>query len=266
MQTCGWQNGGVSSSSSAESPKPQPKPEREPSPPPRSSRRAPAPHERRRDPERTKARILDAAVQEFSAKGFAGARIAEIATRAGVNQQLIAYYFDGKEGLYREIGRRWREHEAEAVPDGLGFAEQITRYVRASVDPRLGGRLLAWDGLADTGDDTSEEALDRNARFRREVEAIRDRQRAGELDDGIDPAALLLIMMGAGNALAVYPQLARGLFDGADGTSADLVEHYAAQLAHLIGLIGGAPRRPQDVGADDTGGRADGGRGASARG
>jgi TetR/AcrR family transcriptional regulator len=232
MQTCGWQNGGVTSSSAGESPKP------ESSRSPRPSRRAPAPHERRRDPERTKARILDAAVEEFSAKGFAGARIAEIATRAGVNQQLIAYYFDSKEGLYREIGRRWREHEAESIPDGLDLAEQIKRYVRASVDPRLGGRLLAWDGLADTGEDDDEEALERNARFRQEVEAIRDRQRAGEVDGGIDPAALLLIMMGAGNALVVYPQLARGLFDGADGTSAELVEHYAGQLAHLIGLIG----------------------------
>ena len=38
-------------------------------------------------------------IAEFSAKGFAGARVSEIAARAGVNQQLIAYYFDGKQGL-----------------------------------------------------------------------------------------------------------------------------------------------------------------------
>src|SRR5207248_833391 len=86
------------------------------------ARRAPAPHERQRDPERTKARILDAATAEFSAKGFAGARVSEIAKRAGVNQQLIAYYFDGKEGLYREIGRRWRAYEAQQVPDDMPFA------------------------------------------------------------------------------------------------------------------------------------------------
>src|SRR5919106_4226073 len=107
-------------------------------------RRAPAPHERQRDPERTKERILEAAIAEFSAKGFAGARVSEIAARAGVNQQLIAYYFDGKEGLYREIGRRWRAYEARAFPEDLDFAELTRRYVRASVDPHLGGRLLAW--------------------------------------------------------------------------------------------------------------------------
>lgn len=199
----------------------------------RSTRRAPAPHERQRDPERTKARILDAASEEFSAKGFAGARVSEIAARAGVNPQLIAYYFDGKEGLYREIGRRWRAYEARAFPDDMDFAERIERYVRASVDTPLSGRLLAWEGLADSGED-DEEAQERNARLRHEVELIRERQRAGELDDRLDPAALLLIAMSASNALAVYPQLARGLF-GADGSSPEVVEHYAEQLARLLG-------------------------------
>lgn len=43
--------------------------------------------------------------------------------------------------------------------------------------------------------------------------------------------------MSAANALAVYPQLARGLF-GADGSSPELVEHYAEQLARLITHLG----------------------------
>jgi TetR/AcrR family transcriptional regulator len=202
-----------------------------------SKRRAPAPADRRRDAERTKARILEAAVAEFSAKGFAGARVSAIADRAGVNQQLIAYYFDGKEGLYREIGRQWRAHEAAAMPDDLDPGEMMRRYVRASVDPRLGGRLLAWDGLADTGgDEDDEEDRERDTRLRHEVEQIRERQQRGELDDRLDPAALLLILFSAGNALAVYPQLARGLL-GADGRSPELVERYADQLAALVARL-----------------------------
>jgi TetR/AcrR family transcriptional regulator len=203
-------------------------------------RRAPAPHERQRDPERTKARILEAATAEFAAKGFAGARVSGIAARAGVNQQLIAYYFDGKEGLYREVGRRWRAYEAEAIPDDTPLAEMIKRYVQASV--HQGGRLLAWEGLADTGEDDGE-ARERNARLRHEVEAIRERQRAGELDDRFDPAALHLITMSAANALAVYPHLARGLF-GADARSPELVERYAEQLALLISSLGNTGSAP----------------------
>jgi AcrR family transcriptional regulator len=210
---------------------------------PRPTRRAPAPHERQRDPERTKARILDAAAEEFSGKGFAGARVSEIAARAGVNQQLIAYYFNGKEGLYREIGRRWRAYEAQAFPGDMDFAEMMKRYVRVSVENHLAGRLLAWEGLAGAGDD-GEEARERNERLQREVEQMRERQRAGEIDDRFDPAALLLIGISAANALAVYPQLARGLL-GADGSSPELVEHYAEQLARLIGRPGASgPGRP----------------------
>ncbi len=218
----GWQNAGVSTD--------------------RRTRRAPGPDERRRDPERTKARILDAAIEEFSAKGYAGARVSGIAARAGVNQQLIAYYFDGKEGLYRELGRQWRAYEAQAVPDDIDVGEMMRRYVRASVDPRLGGRLLAWDGLADTGadDEDDEEARERNTRLRQEVEQIRARQRSGELDDRFDPAVLALVLLSAGNALAVYPQLARGLL-GADGRSPELVERYADQLSDLVGRLAARP-------------------------
>jgi AcrR family transcriptional regulator len=149
-----------------------------------------------------------------------------------VNQQLIAYYFEGKEGLYREIGRRWRAYEAETFPAELPFAEILARYVQASVDPRLGARLLAWEGLGDMPED-AEESAERTARLRREVELIRERQLAGELDDHLDAAALLLIAMSAANALAVYPQLSRALFDS-DGTSPELVAHYAQQLGRLF--------------------------------
>lgn len=45
--------------------------------------------------------ILAAARTEFSAKGLTGARVNEIAARAGVNKQLIYYYFGSKEDLYR---------------------------------------------------------------------------------------------------------------------------------------------------------------------
>jgi TetR/AcrR family transcriptional regulator len=197
----------------------------------KTPKRAPAPNERQRDAERTRARILDAALEEFAAKGFAGARVSEIAARAGVNQQLIAYYFDSKDGLYQEIGRRWRAREASAFPDDMPFGEMIRQYVRTSAEP--GSRFLAWQGLADTGADDAD-TEERNARLQHEVELLRARQRAGEIDDRVDPAALMLICMGAANALAVYPQIARGIF-GQDASSAELVEHYAEQLAAFLG-------------------------------
>src|SRR3569833_3225027 len=48
----------------------------------------------------TRARILDAAVQEFSVNGLAGARMDQIAAVAGVNKALLYYHFDSKDNLY----------------------------------------------------------------------------------------------------------------------------------------------------------------------
>lgn len=48
----------------------------------------------------TRARILDAALKEFSTKGLAGARTEQIAAEAGVNKALLYYYFESKEKLY----------------------------------------------------------------------------------------------------------------------------------------------------------------------
>ncbi len=56
-----------------------------------------------RDPERTRAAILAAATDEFSAHGLNGARVDEIARRSGVNKRMIYYYFRDKSGLYLAV-------------------------------------------------------------------------------------------------------------------------------------------------------------------
>jgi TetR/AcrR family transcriptional regulator len=48
----------------------------------------------------TRARILEAALHEFSANGLAGARTEQIAAAADVNKALLYYYFASKEKLY----------------------------------------------------------------------------------------------------------------------------------------------------------------------
>ncbi|MBL6929619.1 MAG: TetR family transcriptional regulator [Rhodospirillales bacterium] len=58
---------------------------------------------RKRDPEARRRRLEDAAREEFSARGLEGARVDEIARRAGVNKQLVYHYFGNKDGLYLRI-------------------------------------------------------------------------------------------------------------------------------------------------------------------
>jgi AcrR family transcriptional regulator len=55
---------------------------------------------KRRDAAATRQRILDAALEEFAAKGLDAARIEDIAEKAGANRRMAYYYFGSKEGLY----------------------------------------------------------------------------------------------------------------------------------------------------------------------
>ena len=55
---------------------------------------------RQRDAERTRAEILDVATKEFADRGYAGARVDEIAAKTSTTKRMIYYYFGGKEQLY----------------------------------------------------------------------------------------------------------------------------------------------------------------------
>ncbi len=46
---------------------------------------------------------MAAAREEFARRGFAGARVDQIARRAGVNKQLLFYYYRSKRGLFQAV-------------------------------------------------------------------------------------------------------------------------------------------------------------------
>ena len=50
-----------------------------------------------------RSRIFRAATLEFAEYGLAGSRVQRIADSAGVNKQLLFYYFGSKTGLYRSV-------------------------------------------------------------------------------------------------------------------------------------------------------------------
>jgi TetR/AcrR family transcriptional regulator len=66
-------------------------------------------------------KILAAARKVFVNKGFAGARMQEIADEAGINKALLHYYFRSKDKLFEQI---FREAFGKLVP---GLAEIFTR-------------------------------------------------------------------------------------------------------------------------------------------
>ncbi|WP_432252945.1 TetR/AcrR family transcriptional regulator [Streptomyces sp. HNM1019] len=189
----------------------------------RGARRAPAPEERKLDPARSRRLLLEAAMDEFSEKGFAGARVQDIADRAGLNKQLITYYFGGKEGLYRELGREWLRREATFNDPALPFEELLARYLRAAFDDPRGIRLAIWQALTgEVGDEPREDLSD-----------MRRRQAAGELADDLDPAAVLLMCYAVVSAPATMPHAVRQIF-GIEPDSPEFRERWEQQLRRIV--------------------------------
>jgi AcrR family transcriptional regulator len=57
----------------------------------------------KRDPERTRAKILEAATDEFTKHGLGGARVDRIAKRASTNERMLYYYFISKDALFLTV-------------------------------------------------------------------------------------------------------------------------------------------------------------------
>ena len=68
---------------------------------------ADAPPRKRRSaaPEERRAAILDAALEEFTARGYEAARLDDVAKRAGVAKGTIYLYFADKEALFQDLVR-----------------------------------------------------------------------------------------------------------------------------------------------------------------
>ncbi len=82
-------------------------------------------------------RLLDAALDVFSAYGFRGATVDQIAEKAGMSKPNLHYYFRRKKDLYLAVLRRtlemWLQPLEEIAADGDPETE-IRRYVEAKIE------------------------------------------------------------------------------------------------------------------------------------
>lgn len=164
----------------------------------------------------SKDRILAAAREEFASSGFAGARVQRIARRAGVNKQLLYYYFGSKELLYKAVVA-----EATVIPERSGgHAGPATDLLRTAIQrtfqaleshPELVALLFEPPGARTRGAAEAAQALMRQVRG-----VISDGQGLGYFRDDVDPdlAALQALILcagflGIGSALGDAPNDAR---------------------------------------------------------
>lgn len=86
---------------------------------------------------RNRKAILEAALEVFSAQGFRGATLDQIAAEAGLSKPNVLYYFASKEAIHAELLAGlldiWLAPLRELDPAGVPEAE-IQRYVRRKLE------------------------------------------------------------------------------------------------------------------------------------
>ena len=200
---------------------------------------ATTPTARERQREATRERIVEAAVEVFAEKSFAGASTREIARRAETNQGLITYHFGSKEALWRAAADSIFERLGGQLAgrlDALDLAdprerarEAIRQYVRfAAAHPEL-FRIMVDEGRV--ADDRMTWLVDTHLRPRFEFisQGLMD---VAEVDEALLPHAFYALAGAASLMFAVAPECRR--LTGLDPRSAQAIETHADYVARLL--------------------------------
>lgn len=108
-----------------------------------------------RNPQKSKNAILTAAENEFANKGFFGARVDEIATKAQINKRMIYAYFGDKENLYNQVllntYSKMEEVENALVKQNLNGINLIENIISTYFDFLYNNpnfvNILMWENL-----------------------------------------------------------------------------------------------------------------------
>lgn len=159
----------------------------------------------RRDPERTRARLLKIAIRLFAARGFHGVAVDEVVAAAAVNKRMVYHYFESKEGLYlaalEEVFGRLGGFELDAVNTSAPPDEKLRRLLEANfvfldANPEF-VRMLLWENL-DEGRhlSASRGRLDKNPFMERFAAIVREGVEAGIFRAPHDERHLLVNFIG----------------------------------------------------------------------
>lgn len=87
----------------------------------------------KRNPERTRELIYEAALAEFAEMGYGSARVDTIAARAGVNKRMLYHYYGNKDDLFLYVLERSyekiRSHEAKLDLENLSPEDAVRELV-----------------------------------------------------------------------------------------------------------------------------------------
>jgi TetR/AcrR family transcriptional regulator len=183
----------------------------------------------KRNPGRTRERILSAALKEFASKGFAGARVDVIARRAAINKRMLYHYFGNKEKLFRAIlHHKIAERRAWGLNLSSDPAERLPFWFKTACADTDWIRLLEWEALQSDGRKVIDED-ERRALSADWLKRLRGRQARGELSSEFDARHLALAMQSLTTFPIAFPQLTRFIM----GQPVDNLKFQRAHAAFL---------------------------------
>lgn len=207
---------------------------------PRPSGRTGAP---RRDPERTKERILAAATAEFCELGLGGARVDAIARRAGTNKRMLYHHFGNKEVLFRVVLEHTYEQirslERELELEHLDAVDAIVRLVSFTfgyfVEHPEFIRLLNNENLHDARHLAGSERIRAlHSPLVEQIAGVLDRgAAAGTFRDDVDPVQLYITIASVGYFYLSNASTLGAIF-GRDLRAPDAL---AERLAHATEVV-----------------------------
>jgi AcrR family transcriptional regulator len=178
----------------------------------------------------TKDRLLKAAFEEFSRRGFAGARVDEIATKAGANKALIYQYYGDKEALFKQVlEAKMGEMGKIATDDPERFPEVIGDFFDFHAANPWVTRLTCWEALDFGGKSVPNEA-ERKKHLASHVADLEEFQRVGVIDPKLDARQTLVSLIGLVHVWFALPQVARMISGGNPYTP----EALRKRRAHLV--------------------------------
>ncbi|MER6373147.1 TetR family transcriptional regulator [Streptomyces mirabilis] len=192
------------------------------------------PPARPRDSEASKARLLQAATDEFAARGIAGARVDRIGAAAEVNKALIYTYFGNKEQLFDAVMDAHVARVLDEVPftpeDLPGYAGRLFDFLLANPHQL---RLATWHRLERSGTDREPQGL--GTSMRQKTAAITQAQTDGLLTRTFTPEDLLVFTLALANAWMPTSPMAN------DQTAEQTRQHRAAVVEAVRRLVAGIP-------------------------
>lgn len=196
-------------------------------------------------------RILEAAADVFEERGFAGARMQQIADHAGINKALLHYYFRSKEILFEKVfvivAKRVFLKSAQNLHRQGSVFEKITRFFEIHQDLLWKNRNFPIFFINEVNQNPDLikkllKSVDLASEFTGFMRQFKEEQERGIIRSDVDPVSLLINVV----SLSIFPYIGKPIISEIMlGFKTDYEEYLAAHRANIAKFVINSIKNPE---------------------